>query len=94
MRLLYGRRLTDLPPLKAIRRPVLVELGMREMTYGWTVEMQIKAIRLGLRCTEVPVSYRKRVGKSKVTGTLTGTVKASVRILSLIVKYAFEELMA
>lgn len=77
----YGVRYTDLGPFRAIRFRDLVEMDMQEMTYGWTVEMQIKAAQRGLRCLEVPVSYRNRIGKSKVTGTVSGTLKASARIL-------------
>jgi hypothetical protein len=61
---------------------------MEDTTYGWTVEMQIKAVRAGLRCAEVPVSYRRRIGVSKITGTLAGTVKASAKILWTIARYA------
>ena len=64
---------------------------MRDATYGWTVEMQIKAARQGLRCVEIPVSYRRRIGVSKVTGTLAGTVKASAKILGLLGKYVLTD---
>jgi len=60
---------------------------MQDQTYGWTIEMQIKAVLAGLRCTEIPVSYRKRIGVSKVTGTLSGTIKASGKILWTIARY-------
>jgi hypothetical protein len=69
-----------------VRFDKLLELGMSDMTYGWTVEMQIKAVKKGLRCGEAPVSYRKRIGVSKVTGTLGGTVKAGYKILWTIFK--------
>lgn len=82
-----GVRFTDLGPFRAIRYDDLVALQLEEMRYGWTIEMQIKAVEAGLRCTEVPVSYRKRIGKSKVTGTLTGTIRASARILRLLARY-------
>lgn len=82
-----GVRFTDLGPFRAIRYQDLQALAMEEMTYGWTVEMQIKAVKAGLRCREVPVSYRKRVGSSKVTGTTSGTIRASARILWLLGKY-------
>ena len=62
-------------------------LGMEDRTFGWTVEMQVKALKKGLKCTEVPVSYRKRIGVSKITGTLTGTVKAGYKIIWTIFKY-------
>jgi glycosyltransferase involved in cell wall biosynthesis len=84
--LVYGVRFTDLGPFRAIAYQSLERLKMQDQTYGWTVEMQIKAARLGLRCVEVPVSYRRRVGVSKVTGTVTGTVKASAKILGLLAK--------
>jgi glycosyltransferase involved in cell wall biosynthesis len=88
MRLFWGARFTDLGPFRAIRFPALLALGMEDTTYGWTVEMQIKAVRAGLRCAEVPVSYRRRIGVSKITGTLAGTVKASAKILWTIARYA------
>lgn len=88
MRGLWGARFTDLGPFRAIRFVDLLALGMRDPTYGWTVEMQIKAVRTGLRCAEVPVSYRRRIGVSKITGTLAGTAKASAKILWTIARYA------
>jgi glycosyltransferase involved in cell wall biosynthesis len=89
VRLLYGRRLTDLPPFKAIRRPVLAELGMREMTYGWTVEMIVKCARRGHRIVEIPVAARSRIGgQSKVSGTIKGTVLAAYYLLGTTIKYA------
>lgn len=84
MRLFWGAHYTDLGPFRAIRLKDLDRLELREGTYGWTIEMQIKAVQHGLRFIEVPVSYRKRIGTSKVTGTLSGTVKASVKILATI----------
>ena len=89
MRLFWGARFTDLGPFRAIRLEDLLALDMRDTTYGWTVEMQIKAVRAGLRCAEVPVSYRRRIGVSKITGTIRGTVKASAKILWTIGRYAF-----
>ncbi|MEL6770759.1 MAG: glycosyltransferase family 2 protein [Bacteroidota bacterium] len=88
MRVIWGGRFTDLGPFRAIRREALDALGMEDTTYGWTVEMQIKALRQGLRCTEVPVSYRRRIGVSKITGTVRGTLGASYKILATIGKYA------
>lgn len=88
MRLFWDARFTDLGPFRAIRYRSLLGLGMEDQTYGWTVEMQIKAARSGLRCTEVPVSYRRRIGVSKITGTVSGTIKASWMILWTIAKYA------
>ncbi len=87
IRFFWGYRFTDLGPFRAIRSDALARLRMSEMTFGWTVEMQVKAAKLGLRCTEVPVRYRRRIGSSKVTGTLSGTIKASYRILFTIFKY-------
>jgi glycosyltransferase involved in cell wall biosynthesis len=89
IRLFWGQRFTDLGPFRAIRTDALKRLKMSDPTYGWTVEMQIKAAKLKMRCSEVPVRYRKRVGRSKVTGTLSGTVKASAKILFTIFKYLF-----
>lgn len=92
MRWIWGVRYTDLGPFRAIRFDALERLGMRDKTFGWTIEMQIKAARAGLRIREVPVSYRRRVGVSKVTGTVSGTVKASAKILWTIARYGLEEL--
>ncbi|MCY4171344.1 MAG: glycosyltransferase family 2 protein [Bacteroidetes bacterium] len=88
MRWIWGAEYSDLGPFRAIRYSSLLKLDMRDPTYGWTIEMQIKAHLAGLRITEIPVSYRKRVGVSKITGTLTGTVKASVKILGMIFRFA------
>lgn len=85
----WRQRFTDLGPFRAVRAEALKRMNMADPTYGWTVEMQIKAAKLGLQCREVPVQYRKRVGKSKVTGTFSGTFKASVKILYTIFKYLF-----
>jgi glycosyltransferase involved in cell wall biosynthesis len=85
----WGARFTDLGPFRVIRVDALRRLMMNDGTYGWTVEMQIKAAKVGLRCTEVPVRYRKRIGTSKVTGTLAGSLNASVKILYTIFKYLF-----
>lgn len=87
IRLFWGYRFTDLGPFRAVRVDALQRMNMSDPTYGWTVEMQIKAAKLKLRCKEVPVRYRKRIGSSKVTGTLSGTIKASVKILYTIFKY-------
>lgn len=88
MRLLWGARYTDLGPFRAIRFEKLLALGMQDETFGWTIEMQIKAAVAGLRCTEVPVSYRRRVGTSKITGTVSGTIRASAKILWTIARLA------
>lgn len=89
MRRLWGARFTDLGPFRAIRYDALRALGMRDQTFGWTVEMQIKAVQAGLRCAEVPVSYRRRTGVSKITGTVSGTAQASAKILWTIGRLAF-----
>jgi glycosyltransferase involved in cell wall biosynthesis len=88
MRRLWGAPFTDLGPFRAIRYDALRALGMRDRTFGWTVEMQVKAVRAGLRCTEVPVSYRRRTGVSKITGTVSGTLRASAKILWTLGRYA------
>ncbi len=87
IRLFWGYRFTDLGPFRAVKRTALERMHMSDLTYGWTVEMQIKAAKLGMRCLEVPVRYRKRIGTSKVTGTVSGTIKASFTILYTIAKY-------
>ncbi|NIA14535.1 MAG: DUF2064 domain-containing protein [Nitrospiraceae bacterium] len=84
MRLFWGQRFTDLGPFRAIAYPALMALGMRDRDYGWTVEMQIKAVCRGVRAMEVPVRYRKRIGRSKVSGTVRGIVGAGTKILSTI----------
>ena len=88
IRLLYRVRITDLGPFRAIRSEALTALAMADKDYGWTVEMQVKAARQGLRVEEVPVSYRRRIGQSKITGTLAGSVRAGFKILATIVRYA------
>lgn len=87
MHLIYGAKFTDLGPFRAIRYPALTALGMSDKTYGWTIEMQIKAVKQKYIYTEVPVTYRKRIGVSKVSGTVKGSVLAGIRILYLIAKY-------
>ena len=91
IRFFWGYRFTDLGPFRAVRTDALQRMHMADPTYGWTVEMQIKAAKLRLRCAEVPVRYRKRIGKSKITGTLSGTIKASAKILSIIFRSLFEK---
>ena len=81
MRARWGARFTDLGPFRAVRWDALEAIGMTDPTFGWTVEMQVRAAALGLRSLEVPVSYRRRVGVSKITGTLAGTVRAGATIL-------------
>jgi glycosyltransferase involved in cell wall biosynthesis len=87
LRLIYGVHYTDLGPFRAIKFDKLIELGMVDTNFGWTVEMQIKAAKQGLSYTEVPVTYRKRIGISKVSGTVKGTFSAGYKILYTIFKY-------
>ncbi len=88
MRWCFGVRFTDLGPFRAIRREALERLQMHDQAFGWTVEMQAKAARARLRVVEVPVRYRPRIGRSKISGTLSGTVRAGVTILATIVRIA------
>lgn len=91
LRVLYGVRYTDMCPLRAIRRSALAQLSMREETYGWNLEMQMKAARAGLRILEIPVNHRRRAGgESKVSGTLRGTLVGGVRIVATLLRIAFE----
>ncbi|MCP5104928.1 MAG: glycosyltransferase family 2 protein [bacterium] len=90
IRLFWRYRFTDLGPFRAIRYDKFQALQMKELTYGWTVEMQIKAAKMKYKCTEVPVSYRKRIGQSKVTGTISGSVKAGIGILRTIFGSLFD----
>jgi glycosyltransferase involved in cell wall biosynthesis len=85
--LFYGYKFTDLGPFRAIRWDKLMEINMQDKTFGWTVEMQVKAAKLKIKCTEVPMAYRNRIGKSKVSGTVYGTVMAGYKILYTIFKY-------
>lgn len=89
IRLLYGLEITDLGPFRAGRAEVLRALALEETTYGWAVEMILKGALQGCRIVEVPVSYHPRIGKSKISGTLKGTIGAAWFILSLIVRYYF-----
>lgn len=83
---LYNYKFTDLGPFRAIRWKAYQELNMQDKTFGWTVEMQIKCAKQKLNCVEVPVKYRKRIGKSKVSGTIKGTIMAGYKILWMIFK--------
>lgn len=92
LRLLYGVRYTDMCPFRAIRRDQLERLSMREETYGWNLEMQMRAARAGLRVLELPVNHRCRIGgESKVSGTLSGTLRAGTRILQTLARVALEK---
>ncbi len=91
LRALYGVRYTDMCPFRAIHREALESLGMREPTYGWNLEMQMRSARAGLRILEVPVNHRRRAGgESKVSGTLRGTFLAGARILATLARVAME----
>lgn len=87
MRLFYQSAFTDLGPFRAIRYESLLAIGMRDKTFGWTVEMQVKALKNNLRVTEIAVDYRKRIGVSKVSGTVYGTIMAGYKIILTIFKY-------
>ncbi len=88
MRLFFGAKFTDLGPFRAIKYEKLKELGMEDKTYGWTVEMQLKVLRKKMTYTEVPVRYKKRIGVSKVSGTVKGSIFAGIKILGWIFKYS------
>lgn len=87
---IYKVEYTDLGPFRAIKFDKLVALNMQDTTYGWTVEMQLKAAKQQLKTVEVPVNYKQRIGHSKVSGTLKGTIMAGYKILSWIFKYALK----
>ena len=87
MRLFFRHKFTDLGPFRAIRYESLKTIAMQDTNFGWTVEMQIKAVKKGLRILEIPVKYRERVGVSKITGTFSGTIKAGTKIIYTIFKY-------
>lgn len=87
MKFLYGIKYTDLGPFRAIKFDKLLELEMRDTTYGWTVEMQLKAAKKKMKVTEVPVNYRRRIGFSKVSGTVKGTIMAGYKIITTLLKY-------
>ena len=91
MALFYGGKYTDLGPFRAISFEALGRLNMKDKTYGWTVEMQLKALKYKLKYTEIPVNYRPRIGESKVSGTLKGTIMAGYKILGWIIIYAFKK---
>lgn len=87
MRLFYGVHYTDLGPFRAIKFESLLALNMQDTTYGWTVEMQLKAAKMKMKTTEMAVNYRRRVGKSKISGTVKGTILAGYKIITTIFKY-------
>jgi glycosyltransferase involved in cell wall biosynthesis len=87
LRLLYGANITDIGSFRAIKAQTLCDLNMEQMTYGWPVEMVVKAARKGLRIQSVPINYRKRIGESKVTGTIRGTILATYYMFLVPLKY-------
>lgn len=87
MRLFVGHRFTDLGPFRAINYQSLQQLGMIDTNFGWTIEMQIKAVHAGLRIQEIPARYRRRIGVSKISGTVSGTIKAGSKILWTVARY-------
>lgn len=90
MKLFFNAKFTDLGPFRAIKYNKLIDLNMEDKTYGWTVEMQLKAIKQKLSYREVPVSYKQRIGISKVSGTVKGSIFAGIKILGWIFKYSFK----
>jgi len=89
LRLLYGVRLTDFGPFRAIRMEALTRLGMSHPTYGWPIEMVVKAAKSDVRIAEVPVNYRRRVGRSKVAGTVRGSLLAGYHLIATVLRYAW-----
>ena len=90
MKVFFGAKFTDLGPFRAIKYQKLLALNMEDKTYGWTVEMQLKALKQKLSYTEIPMKYRNRIGVSKVSGTVKGSILAGIKILSWIFKYSFK----
>jgi len=90
MKLFFNAKFTDLGPFRAIKYQRLLDLNMQDKTYGWTVEMQLKALKQKLTYTEIPMKYRNRIGVSKVSGTVKGSIFAGIKILSWIFKYSFK----
>ena len=91
MRLLFGVRYTDLGPFRAIDYEKLCDLDMTDDNFGWTIEMQIKAARAGMQILEIPAAYRQRIGQSKISGTVSGTIKAGTKILYTIARYGAKQ---
>lgn len=90
MKLIYKSKFTDLGPFRAIKYEKLLQMQMTDKTYGWTVEMQLKALKQKMSYIEVPVRYRSRIGVSKVSGTVKGTIMAGIKIIGWIIKYSFK----
>ncbi|MFD2822920.1 glycosyltransferase family 2 protein [Lacinutrix iliipiscaria] len=91
MKMFFGAKFTDLGPFRAIKYEKLLALNMEDKTYGWTVEMQLKALKQKLTYIEIPVNYRNRIGVSKVSGTVKGSIFAGIKILGWIFKYSFKK---
>lgn len=91
IKIFYGGEFSDLGPFRAIKWSTLLKLKMKDKTFGWTVEMQLKAINLKVKYTEIPLRYRNRIGKSKVSGTIYGSFMAGYKILSWIFKFYFQK---
>ena len=91
MKLFFNSRFTDLGPFRAIKYDKLLQLQMEDKTYGWTVEMQLKVLKIKMSYVEIPVRYKKRIGVSKVSGTVKGTFMAGIKIIGWIVKYTFKK---
>ena len=87
MRIFFGAKYTDLGPFRAIRYDKLKALNMQDQNFGWTIEMQLKAVKMGMKVCEVPVSYRKRIGTSKISGTFVGSIRAGTKILTSLFRY-------
>lgn len=90
MKLFFNSKFTDLGPFRAIKYTALLDLNMQDKTYGWTVEMQLKVLKKHISYTEIPVRYKNRIGVSKVSGTIQGTIMAGIKIIGWIFKYAFK----
>ena len=90
MKIFFKSRFTDLGPFRAIRYDTLLWLHMEDKTYGWTVEMQLKVLKKNIKYLEIPVHYRKRIGISKVSGTVKGSIMAGIKIIGWIFKYSFK----
>jgi len=90
MRFMFAAKFTDLGPFRAIKYQKLLDLQMEDKTYGWTVEMQLKALKQKLSYVEIPMKYRNRIGVSKVSGTVKGSIMAGIKILTWIFKYSFK----
>lgn len=91
MKLFFRAKFSDLGPFRAIKYKQLIALGMEDKTYGWTVEMQLKVIKRKIKYTEIPVRYKNRIGQSKVSGTIKGSILAGIKILTWIFKYSFSK---